>query len=236
MPLSHTDPYEGWEISTSTSGKTIVLNHYIRNHRRMLDFSHFAVLDGGTFKLKLTWTESPALNGDSYSISDTAMARNQYKDGTYYAIATEFGSRIWNPIWKESERFCPAPPTFVTDNSFIYSCRGLSLVSTKGEVLMADGFNKGESLGGKIAVAQSGRAVAVSLDRTKGIDFWDTGKGVRLVATDLLVYDPSIRKRLLTIELSPLPKNDYDFALSPDGSKLAVLNDRNVSVYSVPTE
>jgi len=202
----------------------------------MLDFSHFAVLDGGTFKLKLTWTESPALNGDSYSISDTAMARNQYKDGTYYAIATEFGSRIWNPIWKESERFCPAPPTFVTDNSFIYSCRGLSLVSTKGEVLMADGFNKGESLGGKIAVAQSGRAVAVSLDRTKGIDFWDTGKGVRLVATDLLVYDPSIRKRLLTIELSPLPKNDYDFALSPDGSKLAVLNDRNVSVYSVPTE
>jgi len=33
-----------------------------------------------------------------------------------------------------------------------------------------------------------------------------------------------------------LPKSDYDFALSPDGSKLAVLNDRSVSLYAVPIQ
>jgi hypothetical protein len=41
---------------------------------------------------------------------------------------------------------------------------------------------------------------------------------------------------VLTAEVSPLPKRDYDFSLSPDGSKLAILNDRKVSVYSVPIQ
>jgi hypothetical protein len=31
-----------------------------------------------------------------------------------------------------------------------------------------------------------------------------------------------------------LPRNNGDFSLSPDGSKLAVLNDSRISVYSVP--
>jgi hypothetical protein len=38
------------------------------------------------------------------------------------------------------------------------------------------------------------------------------------------------------VDVAPLPRNDYDFALSPDGAKLAVLNDRTVSVYSVPAQ
>jgi hypothetical protein len=53
------------------------------------------------------------------------------------------------------------------------------------------------------------------------------------VATRVAVYDLSLKKRILTVNVSPLPKNDYDFALSPSGSKLAVLSDRRISMYSV---
>ncbi len=101
---------------------------------------------------------------------------------------------------------------------------------------MTDGFDKGESLDRKIAIAQNGQAVAVSANRRKGTDFWDTGKGIRLVATRLVVYDLSLKKPVLTVDVAPLPKNDYDFALSPDGSELAILNDRKVSVCSVPVQ
>jgi hypothetical protein len=48
------------------------------------------------------------------------------------------------------------------------------------------------------------------------------------------VYDLRRKQRVLTVDVDPLPKNGYDFALSPDGSKLAVLNGRRASVYSVP--
>jgi len=41
---------------------------------------------------------------------------------------------------------------------------------------------------------------------------------------------------VLTLDVKPLPKVDFDFALSPDGSKLAILNDRNVTVFLIPLE
>jgi len=59
---------------------------------------------------------------------------------------------------------------------------------------------------------------------------------VRRVSTHLVLYDLHLRKRVLNLNITPLPELDYDFALSPDGSKLAVLNVRNVSVYSVPVQ
>lgn len=234
MPLPHPDPYEGWEVRTSPSGKTILVNHYIREKKRRLDVSRFELLDGSTFQVKQSWTESPSLKeGDVYSISDTAMIKHQYDHGTYYTILSQFGSKLWKPVWKESEENCGS--TFVTDGLFVFGCRQLSLVTTKGAVLMMDSFGKGESRNWKIATAQNGQALAISLNRSKGTDFWDTGKGIRLVATHLVVYDLFRKTRVLTVDVDPLPKNDYDFALSPDGSKLAVLNDHKVSVYSCQT-
>src|SRR5262249_29052607 len=72
LQLLHPDPYEEWEIRTSPTGKTIFLNHYIRNRARGL--SRFQVLDGGTFETRRDWTESPALWGKLYSISDGSIA------------------------------------------------------------------------------------------------------------------------------------------------------------------
>jgi len=61
-----------------------------------------------------------------------------------------------------------------------------------------------------------------------------TEPSVCLTGLQVAVYDLSRKQRVFTVDVDPFPKNDYDFALSPNGSKLAVLNDRRVSVYSVP--
>ncbi|HKF03622.1 MAG TPA: hypothetical protein VKB49_14990, partial [Candidatus Sulfotelmatobacter sp.] len=86
----------------------------------------------------------------------------------------------------------------------------------------------------KKAVAQKEQRVAVSLHTVEVKKHLLTEPSSRATAIHIAVYDLSQKKRILTVSVAPLPKNDYDFALSPDGSKLAVLNDRRASVYSVP--
>jgi hypothetical protein len=88
----------------------------------------------------------------------------------------------------------------------------------------------------KTAVAQNGQFAAISLDTVEQKKHFFTEPSSRLTAMQIAVYDLTLKKRVLTVDVAPLPKNDYDFALSPDGSKLAVLNDRKVSVYTVPVE
>ena len=55
-----------------------------------------------------------------------------------------------------------------------------------------------------------------------------------LSALQVAVYDVILKRRVLTVNINPLPTSDYDLALSPDGSQLAILNDHQVSVYPVP--
>ena len=82
----------------------------------------------------------------------------------------------------------------------------------------------------------NGRFVAVSLDTIEVKKHFLAESSQRVTATHIVVYDLILKKQILTVNVNPLPKNDYDFALSPDGSKLAVLNDRKVSVCGVPVQ
>jgi hypothetical protein len=99
---------------------------------------------------------------------------------------------------------------------------------------MNDRFQKGEKIGlhTKFALPHDGNSLALSLENER--DFWDTGG--RLIAIRIAVYNLSSQKRVMVFNVNPLPTTDFDFALSPNGSKLAVLNDRDVSVYAVPTD
>lgn len=76
-------------------------------------------------------------------------------------------------------------------------------MSTDGALVFEDTFSKGEALARHVAVARDGSTVAVTLDRTKGSDFWDTGHGIKLVATYILVYDLSVSFSLLLFFWTP---------------------------------
>jgi hypothetical protein len=234
VPLPHPDPGEEWEVRVSASRRSVLLNYHNEDWGKKVNVSRFVVLDGETFEVKRTWTESPALH-NRYSVSDTAIATDEHLHTPEHIFVSEFGKSRWEPVWEKSERSCagPAVLAFVTDNSFVYGCRQFSFVSG-GQVLMSESFDKGERpVSGKVSVTPDGKRVAISLQRIKG-GFFDTER--HLAALRVAVYDLFSKRRILTVDVAPLPKNDYDFALSPDGSKLAILNDRKVLVYSVPVQ
>ena len=223
LPLSH----DIYTVTVSPGGKTILINRHDQH------LSSFEVLDGATLEARQQWSEPPPLRR-LYSSSDTSIAAADFNQE--HILFSRFASRTWRNINGKPTLTCVGLPTLVTDASLVNACKQFSYMSTDGALVFEDTFSKGEALARHVAVARDGSTVAVTLDRTKGSDFWDTGHGIKLVATYILVYDLSVRKRALTVEVDPLPSNNYDFALSPDGSRLAILNDQRVTVCSVPKE
>jgi hypothetical protein len=216
--------------SVSPTGQTIMANRISQK----LNLSHFDVFDASALKVRYSWNQSPPLY-HTYSISDRGIAAADFNN--HSIVVSEFGSNKWTTVGEPSG-LCASMnmPTLYNDQQLAYGCDKLIVTSTDGHVLMTDSFPSGDTSSGKTTVAQGGRFIAVSLDTKKIKKHLLTEPSVRITATRIAVYDLTLKKHVLTVSVEPLPKNDYDFALSPGGSKLAILNDRNVSVYSVPVE
>jgi hypothetical protein len=213
-------------ISVSPTGKTLMLNCY----NTTLHFSHLDVWDGSTFRQMKAWSEAPLVQ--RYSISDVGIATAD--SNQQHVLFTAFGSGRWESVGKKFDVGCVSLTVFLNNNILAKSgCNELSLLTIEGKVLMTDHPQKRETLGDdKIAVAQGGAVLAASLVQGKGGGLFDTD--VRRTRMGVAVYNSLLKKRVVTVNVDPLPKKNHDFALSPDGSKLAILNDREVSVYTVP--
>jgi hypothetical protein len=212
--------------SVSPTGKTIMINHF----NPKWNVSHLDVFDAGTLTLKHSWSQSPRLYND-YSISDKGIAASG-------VVVTDFGHTTWAMVSKAIGHCEGNLPTLYSDDGLVYGCSKLIAASTNGHVLMTDALRSGEEVSARRAVARGRRFVAVSLDTVEIKKHFLTEQSSRVTARHITVYDLTLKKRALTVAVDPVRrlKNDYDFALSPDGSKLAILNDRNVSVYAVPIQ
>src|SRR5919197_6310657 len=96
---------------------------------------------------------------------------------------------------------------------------------------MRDAVDKNEHLEELVSITPDGRFFAVSAMQTKG-GFMDY-TSVKRSRTRILVYDTALRRRIASIQVDPIPKKDYDFALAPDGSKLAVMIDSQLTAYAI---
>jgi len=213
--------------SVSPTGQTIMTNRISQK----LNVSHFDVLDASTLKVRYSWNQSPPLY-HHYSISDRRIAAVDFNN--HSIVVSEFGSNKWTTVGEPSG-LCASMnmPTLYNDQQLVYGCDRLIATSTDGHVLMTESYPSGDTPSGKTVVAQRGRFIAVSLDTKEVKKHLLSEPSVRITATHIVVYDLILKKQILTVNVNPLPKNDYAFALSADGSKLAVLSDRKVSVYSV---
>jgi hypothetical protein len=120
---------------------------------------------------------------------------------------------------------------FVTETLLASGCNDLYLQTALGDRVLRDQLGKGRSLE-RITASKDQRVMAAAFDDIHGgaFDTDMTRKGVTIVVYDILSKTERAR-----CEVSPLPfLVNFSFALSADGSKLAVLNDRTVTVYSVP--
>lgn len=213
-----------WAVIVSSTRQNVVLRHHSTT------LNQFALIDGSTLEVKKRWDERPAWPPLQlpYSASDEALAR---ADSNQQSILySYFGSGKWSSL-KASKAGCFTSPVWINRTSLIDADCELSLITISGDVLMRVRPAKHWSFDGKLAVSQNGRYIAAKQDTGKGGGVWDTD--VRWTATRIVVYDLSLKAASFLVDVAPLPLDTYDFALSPDGSKLAVLNDGIVSVYAV---
>jgi hypothetical protein len=216
--------------SVSPTGNTVMINCVDQK----LKVSHFDVLDGTTFMLKYAWTESPPLY-HSYSISDTGIATADFNQ--QHILTSKFGSRVWETFGEPFGEGCVSVPSLVSDNQLaMLACNKLFLSSAKSHLEVLDrmvGFNPSSD---KIAVSETGRFAALSLNRIEVKKHLFSEASEHLAAIRIMVYDLYLKRRIMDVEVTPLAKADYDFTLSSNGSKLAILNDRKVTVCPVPIQ
>ncbi len=213
--------------SVSPTGKTIMINHF----NPKWNVSHLDVFDAGTLTLKWSWSESPRLYND-YSISDRGIAAARNAGNS----VIEFGHPTWAVVGKGTGHCDGNLPTLYSDDELVYGCSKLIAASTNGQVLMTEALPGGDEVSGRRAVAQETRFIALALKSIEVKRHLFTETNVRVTALRIVVYDMTVKKQILAVPVEPLPKSAYDFALSPDGSKLAILNDRMVTVCRVRLE
>jgi hypothetical protein len=212
--LAENDPVSRLFLSVSTSGKTVVLNHATRTN------SSIEIIDGQTFQSKQKWEQGRLYQ--PYSVSDHALAVPDFQSGDI--LVQQFGAQAYKRI----STACLQGVTFVNDTQLFNTCTA-QLYSLDGASLMRDS-PKGTP-GRETRVGADGKHLAMVVSTERGGGWLDTTR--RLVAMSIFVYDLQSGNRLTTLEVKPLPRLVFDFALSPNGSKIVVLSDHNVSLYQL---
>ena len=252
LPLSPPlDANAQFSTHVSPTGKTIVIDQplpapsdQMRHPRAGPRYNHLEVLDASSLATRYSWSISPQLYG-RYSISDVAIVASA-SNGRVIRSA-RFGSSRWDVIFDDPNRTCIwDSPMAVTDDLVSLHCKDLTVITNPG-VSYSLPINFGESKpapantcetyagndGDKTTVAMDSQVIALSSPILTVKKHFLTEGTVCLTALRIVVFDLVHKKQIFTVNLDPVPKNDYDFALSPDGSKLAVLNDHKVEVYSL---
>lgn len=220
-------PEEGgdkWEVLVSNSQQTVLLRHYDSVHNQ------FEALNPLTGKAELSWSAGPSWPPLPlpYSISDKALAR---VDPTQHKVLySRFGSNRWVEVQFPDRVGCLAFPVWVNTTSLLsVGCGNLSVVGLDGGVLTKIATPKKWAFDDRVALSQNQEYVATKQDTGKGGGLLD--RDVKWTGSRIVVYSLSSKSPVLTVNVWPLPHDNFDFALSPDGSKLAVLTDSIVSVY-----
>lgn len=130
-------------------------------------------------------------------------------------------------------------PQFINEDMLFLFLPGSNsgrLISTDGKLLFEEpkGIRSGGCWGIGGLPSADGRRFVIPSCQVKGANpMFDIGG--HIVLKQIVVYDvgPEIRPCVLDVK-GPNIQNHMDFALSPDGSKLAVLSDEFVEVFRLP--
>jgi len=249
LPVAQ-DPKGDYVTSVSASGRSIAVSHYFeKDHNRHIFVSRIDVLDASSLKVRFSWDQYPPYF--HLSMSDESFATEHNGVVALRDFGSADRSKVLAAAQGELKEGCPAGstgPKVVSDEAIVLrDCKEVLLLTTAGQSYSLDPFNGYGSTApegpcrpynskvfAKVAVASDGaRIVALTLPSIKVKKPLLAEARTCLDGLEVAVYDLVLKKRILRLDVDSLPKRNYELALSPDGSSLAVLNDRNVSVYSV---
>jgi len=209
-----------WQMRLSASGMSLLLNHYSPSgtYDEILDSSSLGTIS--TLKV-------PGLR--DFSISERVIL---HADRDHKKVFVRSSGGQWQTLVPQLPLSCVSNPVLIDDHRIVNACgREVVLLGLDSNLLMRDEVDKKENLEDLVSVTPDGRFFALSAMQTKGgfMDYTSIKRG----RTRILVYDTTLRKRIFSVQVDPIPKKDYDFALAPDGGKLAVMIDSQLKVYAI---
>ncbi len=126
---------------------------------------------------------------------------------------------------------CPVSFDAASDDSIAFStCGALQVVNQTGERMFRDKFRNFAVI--RFATSMKSSRLAYSIVRAAG----QSTEELRTMGSDfrIRVADISAKRVITTVPISPFPKTGGSFALSPDGSALAVLGEGSIQVSHLP--
>lgn len=223
----------GWHAHPSPTGNTILFS---TGDLIAPSAKPWIWVDGKGFRIARSWKE---VQSGPMEISDSAIAMTacyywQYHCSPVVAIrglATE-----WKTIAAIEKQFQWGGVRFVNDDTLFLSGAPWELLQTDGKVILKE---TAPFEGGTATVSAGGKRFVVPFFKSKG-GFAALDIGAHGELSTISVYDAPFRERsyLLAVKgpkiKSASEKSVARLALSPDGSKLAILYDESVYVFQLP--
>lgn len=101
-----------------------------------------------------------------------------------------------------------------------------------GQVLLAPSRTEYVDRFSGSRVDEAGKLAAVTVLRVHpGSAFWDTGD--KTLGQRIAIFDLDTKQQVATTEWLPPAKENYDFQISPDGARIAVLEDGEVMMFEI---
>jgi hypothetical protein len=125
-------------------------------------------------------------------------------------------------------------PQFVGEDMLFLTGNATSMIRTDGKAVFTENGPSRVCFGASAFVSTDGQRVVLPTCHVEGgVAALDIG-GHGVLKT-ILIYDVSSHDKSFALEVKgPKTKHDMQFAMSPDGSKLAVLNSETVQVFQLP--
>jgi hypothetical protein len=183
------------------------------------------ILDSRNLHLLKRWPEQ----ADLWAFAASPLAAAGTAGGGALLGVRDFKRNQWITIAKSRNRSI-FQPVFVSDSEFaVPDENDVQLFSTSGENLGKIGCPNALKVavsrdGGTLAVMCLGNSLGRSLLSSYGPQFGSIG---------IDVYRLSPQQHLASLDAPPAAAFSYDFALSPSGSKLAVIHNLELQVFQI---
>jgi hypothetical protein len=203
--------------------------------------SHADFLDADTLEVTSTSKDNLADISDRWQIGFCGKPRQvcfRQADSAWQILKSPLAS---NQVSRGETRSVG----FVNDNiAVIRSDREMEVVkmdsSTLFQVKLSRNRSYGRFVANELGVSSGGERFAVMEEKMEGIDsdFFDMGKFPS--DDEIVVYDISERRAIFTLKVKgdsawpPFVEHRNQFALSPDGNRLAVVSDGILRIYRLP--
>ena len=213
----------GWIAYPSPSGKNVLL--LPSGHKA----GSWLWLDTDSLQILHSWEDNQ--NGDVAMADDKiAMITCTWSHNCDPRLEIRTANEVWKPISPGSRQ---SHPQFVSDDMLFLSGHPAKLIRADGGVVFVEDRFSGCGSGAVFPSANALRFVVPSCKLKGNASASDMG-GYQLLQR-IYIYDAPFQELAFVLDVGGAKsKGLMRFAVSPDGSKLAILNDESIEVLQLP--